>query len=225
MRCSKAHINISAAMDGELDQAGCAELARHLESCPDCIRYQEDLEQCRVLLRDSECAPSAQFEWKVQLGISRALREGAAAQTVESSGRFWLPAGATALVTAAMVLAVGLWWLGGELPLNSDQGRSPLASGSQSELQVDASASLRALQQQTAFRPRVVNTMPEWPRQVRPDWRTPPSIQGQISTVNGLRMLPSEPTEAHLRYGFRNPGLVRATSDSNSVSPSPPKAR
>ncbi len=191
MRCSKAQLNISAALDGELDQASRAGLVRHLEDCPGCLRYQEDLEQCRVLLRESEAAPSAQFEWKVQLGIAKALRERASSHETARAGRFWLPAGVSAVATAGLVLAVGLWWLGAQGPVGSGSAGNSggfLTASSPIAGSTFSNTPLRALEQESPFRPRVVNTMPQWGRQARPDWRTPPSLQGQVFTVNDLRL-------------------------------------
>jgi len=225
MRCSKAQVNISAVMDGELDQAARAELGQHLETCPDCVLYQQELEKCRVLLRESESAPSAQFEWKIQLGIAKALREHASHSSVEREGRFWLPAGVTAVVTAGLILAVGLWWLGAQSPAGLIDSEEGLATGNGALVQARRQAPLRVFEQESPLRPHVVNTMPEWGRRVRPDWRTPPSMQGQITTVNDLRMLPNEAVNPHMRLGYHSHGMLPAAADSNTVSGSPTTGR
>lgn len=205
MRCSKAQKLISAAMDGELSTQEGLFLARHLEECSGCRLYQEDLHACRVLLQESEMAPSANFEWKVQLGIRKALREGVA-KNDSAPGRFWLPAGLSAVLSGVAVVLVGIWLLpqveprpqtvSGVAPVawNAPRARSgsvlPVSSG------VDASQT------------RVSLGRPVWRRGALPDWRTPPSLRGQVSTVNDLRMGVPTTIDPQLRLGSQRYRLV-----------------
>jgi hypothetical protein len=112
MRCNNAHQLISIALDEPLSEYDRSGLERHLESCPACARHRALLLRGRELLGVGLVAPAENFEWKVQLGIQRALRAGAAAAELpRSPRRFWLPAGASAIVVASLVVIAGTFWL------------------------------------------------------------------------------------------------------------------
>ncbi len=225
MRCAKARVFISTAMDGELNDQDRVTLARHLEDCPECVNYQEDLETCHRLLRETESAPSAQFEWMVQLGIRKALRSRASAQD-SAGGRFWLPASISAFSVLVVVLGLGLWLLPAKnapIGINSSPDllaeSTPTAAKSPA-LGFSAADEFAKLQKQTAAE------IPAWRLGARPDWRTPPSLVGHVSTVNALLMGSSEDIGSQLRFGSRYvrvPGQGAVPVDSlrasNSVSP------
>lgn len=107
--CRRARAWISRALDDDLDEASRLRLEQHVGTCPECERHREVLQQGRMLLRSSEAEPSENFEWKVQLGIQRALRERAAAaeDPSPSSRGFWRPAVASAAAVALLVVGAG----------------------------------------------------------------------------------------------------------------------
>ena len=118
--CQRARAWISRALDDDLDEATSLRLGEHVAGCTECRRHQEVLEQGRVMLRSAEAEPSENFEWKVQLGIQRALRERAAGDVVPTPNvGFWRPAVASAAVVAVTVVGLGLAFLPGNGPTNT----------------------------------------------------------------------------------------------------------
>lgn len=114
LSCHFARERISASMDGELAPSQEQRLAEHLAECADCARHKLLLAKgSRALQEQLVPAPEA-LEWKVQLGIQRALRQQAAereAGPARSPRPRWLPAAASAAAAAVVVLAVGLQFL------------------------------------------------------------------------------------------------------------------
>jgi hypothetical protein len=108
--CSRARELVSLGLDDLLDEVQRIELTAHLGQCEDCLKHQEVLERGRAALQNVLAEPSENFEWKVQLGIQRALRERAAAAE-RPTGSFWRPALASAAAVAALVVGLGSWWL------------------------------------------------------------------------------------------------------------------
>lgn len=108
--CRRARTWISRSMDDDLDEASRLRLNDHIASCAECRRHQEVLAQGRTLLRGAEAEPSDNFEWKVQLGIQRALRERAAVELEPRTTGFWRPALSSAAAVALLVVGAG-WFL------------------------------------------------------------------------------------------------------------------
>ncbi len=223
MRCSKAQLLISAAMDGEITAPEGIALGEHLDACSDCRRYQEDLLGCHRLLQESELAPSAQFEWKVQLGIRKALRKEAARDEERAPGRFWTPVGWTAALSASLVILLGLWLLPG------GGGQDPAGPGPASRGW--ASSPLRPVATRSETSRKAFDTTPvalrdpAWRRGARLDWRTPPSLREQISTVSDLRMdvpvkVDFQPRLGEGTYVFL-PRTIKVTTDSARLGKAP----
>ncbi|MCX7803835.1 MAG: anti-sigma factor [Planctomycetota bacterium] len=53
MRCSRARRAISRMLDGELDDAGVADVRRHMAACPECARFHDDLARQADLMREA----------------------------------------------------------------------------------------------------------------------------------------------------------------------------
>lgn len=126
LRCSRAREWVSLALDDQLDEAGRVQLASHLMECEDCRQHQALLERGSAALRSHWAEPSENFEWRVQLGIQRALRD-AAVGPQRVAGSFWRPALASAAGVAALVVGLGSFLL---LDSNPPQGladRAPSA--------------------------------------------------------------------------------------------------
>jgi len=129
MNCHKAKESISLFLDERLGPEQQARLNEHLEQCPDCAGYLEDLRQGLAMLREEGLEqPSENFEWNLKRKIQRAVAE----QEVERRGsrigarewrRFAFSAAAALLV---VVVGGGLWM--GSLDGGS-QATSPLAAG------------------------------------------------------------------------------------------------
>lgn len=121
LRCTRAREWVSRVLDDDLDEARRLQLASHLVDCPDCRQHQAVLERGQAALRTTLAEPSENFEWKVQLGIQRALRD-AARGSERATGSFWRPALASAAGVAALVVGLGSFWLlDGDAPRSTDQ--------------------------------------------------------------------------------------------------------
>mgnify|MGYP001136340559 CR=1 FL=1 len=112
--CRRARTWISRSMDDDLDETSRLRLNDHIASCAECERHQAVLQQGRTLLRGAEAEPSDNFEWKVQLGIQRALRERAAVELEPRSTGFWRPAMSSAAAVALLVVGAGWFFLPGQ---------------------------------------------------------------------------------------------------------------
>lgn len=114
MKCRKVREWIGLEMDGQLAPQHVASLQDHLEFCEDCRRYRTDLLLGQRLLQATEPSLPENFDWKLQLGLKRTIREAArdvrdpwnSNQTV---WRRWLSrAGVSAAVGLAAVLTVAI---------------------------------------------------------------------------------------------------------------------
>lgn len=123
MRCRQAQRLISLALDEPLSEYDRSHLGQHLESCDACVHHRAVLLRGRELLSDGLAEPPENFEWKVQLGIQRALRAGAAAAELPvPRRRFWLPVASSAAAVASVVIVAGALWLKGEADVPSGTG-------------------------------------------------------------------------------------------------------
>jgi anti-sigma factor RsiW len=106
MRCEDAHIQLSAAADGELDAARAVMVHDHLETCPACRAYDE---QQRVLSRTLRGALTSA---EMPPGFAARMRAGALAAPAPAPSRRWMPRAAklTALAASWAVAAwLGMW--------------------------------------------------------------------------------------------------------------------
>jgi len=109
-------VRVQAYFDAELDALACAEIERHIDSCPDCRSELAELEQLRTRLRAermTNAAPSALRNRILRaLDIEDRARATPARAPVASwrTGAFWAGAasglGAAALTTAVVLLAL-----------------------------------------------------------------------------------------------------------------------
>ncbi len=93
--CDAARLRASLALDGELDDVGRAQLARHLERCTECARLAGRMEAVSDVLRR---APYERF--RCEPGRLRRLR------STSTSMRHW--AGATVAVVAVVLVTGAL---------------------------------------------------------------------------------------------------------------------
>ena len=77
MRCNKAREFLSLDMDGMVPPDSTVELEQHLDTCADCQEYRDDLMLGKRLLAATEPELPENFDWKLQLRLSRTLREAA----------------------------------------------------------------------------------------------------------------------------------------------------
>jgi len=175
MRCNKAQNLISLAMDEPLAEFERLHLAKHLERCSPCVQYETDIQRVRVLLVEAEAAPPANFEWKVQLGIQKALREAASQRDdLSQRRRFWLPAGVSAVAVAAIVVFVGGV---GVMRLSDD---TVIDGGSSTNDYSSAKPSFTQPATSNQY------TQDPTPRQYQSDWRTPASSRGSVRPAAGF---------------------------------------
>lgn len=77
MNCRRCQDWISLELDGQLAPSHVAALQEHLQDCADCRAYREDLQIGLRMLQATEPQLPENFDWKLQLGLSRAMREAA----------------------------------------------------------------------------------------------------------------------------------------------------
>ena len=214
MRCNKAKNLVSLAMDEPLAETDRIQIAHHLEACPGCREYQEDLHKCRQLIQQSETAPSANFEWKVQLGIQKALREAAARQSADiQPRRFWLPASASAVAAAVVIVAVGGAWLVQHDFTDESAGLQPEPQQQVSAPSTGVNPYLRDAGSRQGNPGATVVHDPSSPG-VRRDWRQPPAV---IFPVVRERSFSGWGVPSHLQY--RPPGTeFGSTAEQDSLS-------
>lgn len=116
MRCSKARELCFGNCDGLLDEAQKMKLAEHLDECPSCASFVEEIEACREMLKGlPEVTPSENFEWNLK---RRILQEKS--RLIRNAGGSYLRDvrwGMKFVTTAAAVLVValiGAWLVFGE---------------------------------------------------------------------------------------------------------------
>lgn len=112
MKCKRAKENISLFIDGRLDPRDQAQLNEHLERCPDCSTYLEDLRAGLAMLREEGLErPSENFEWNLRRKLQRALARRQESRLPETGGGrdFWR-FGLSAAAALVLVLAGGWIW-------------------------------------------------------------------------------------------------------------------
>lgn len=130
MKCRVAEEWLRVRCDGPLGAEAERTLRLHLESCPSCAQEARDLDMLHVWVSDLPLAePSANFDWRLRLRLSKAEREVAPplfeGPVLRRRPRleFWVSAAAAALV----VVVTGLHLLrppdGGSLSNRSASGR------------------------------------------------------------------------------------------------------
>jgi hypothetical protein len=105
MTCKRAHLAISRFLDGELDPTGQSRLNRHLERCPECSAYLDDLRQGLSALKALPMEePSANFEWNLRRKIQAAEAEHRVLEK-QRTVSFWPRFAVSA--AAALLLSLG----------------------------------------------------------------------------------------------------------------------
>ncbi|HEX9640277.1 MAG TPA: zf-HC2 domain-containing protein [Candidatus Krumholzibacteria bacterium] len=177
MRCHKAQEFISLSLDDAIGEYDRSQLVQHLEGCNECADYQAVLQRGTELLRPAPMSqPSENFEWNVQLGIQKALRDGVRSEIVSERQRgLWLSAGLSA--AAAALVVVGLGWVAlqsGILTLPAG-GRQPTSANARPGAQiVDNLAELNTT-------PNLGNAIPG------PGYRSGRLDRGNVTPVSGTR--------------------------------------
>jgi hypothetical protein len=99
MKCAQARVELSARMDGELDGPAALALDRHLQTCKECRRHEEELQAVRSALRvvSAEDVPDLTAEIMA--------RVESAAPALDRRSRRWARA-RTGLVAAAATIAL-----------------------------------------------------------------------------------------------------------------------
>ena len=113
--CDAARLRASVALDGELDDLGRAQLARHLSHCGECARVSARMEAVSDALRDA--APE---RFRCDPGPLRRLR------STSTSVRHW--AGA-AVAVLAVVLVTGALPDGGTAPQRHERPTASAGAG------------------------------------------------------------------------------------------------
>lgn len=109
MNCPK-HMEVSAYLDGMLEQAACQRFTAHLAGCPACRQHLEDLGALRHALRD---LPSPILGFDLAANLESRTRGSTARRRPRRS--FWADWGVPGLAVA-LSLASGAWlgalWIG-----------------------------------------------------------------------------------------------------------------
>lgn len=116
MRCSKARELFFGNYDGLLDETEKMKLQSHLDRCPKCAAFVEEMERSLGLLKKlPEMAPSENFGWNLKRRIlqekSRLMRQAAGPGTIDLRWGMKFAATAAAMVVIALV---GSWFLFGD---------------------------------------------------------------------------------------------------------------
>ncbi len=125
MKCSRIQEWISLAMDDQLAPEHVTPLADHLQACAECRDYRRDLQDGVRMLRATDPTLSDDFDWKLQLRLSRAMRDAArdSHPWVEAPSR-WRPwfsrVGLSAAVGLAAVLTVAVMVPSGDIDPRRD---------------------------------------------------------------------------------------------------------
>ena len=91
MQCLEAKEHVHARLDGELDDSGTSELGAHLEGCPECRAFSEEMDSLR--------------SWIVEVGETDRMEPTAGTVQRSPSSRWWR--GVPALA-ASFLLGLGL---------------------------------------------------------------------------------------------------------------------
>jgi len=136
MNCGKAQEWISLELDDQLEPEHVHGLQTHLEGCADCREFQEDLKLGLRMLNATEPELPDNFDWKLQLKLSNAMREATRESAYpwgeeKPAWRRWIArAGVSAALGMAAVLAVAVL---------APQGLQPLGAGSGAMVNLEAS--------------------------------------------------------------------------------------
>jgi len=126
MNCKRAKENISLFIDGQLEPAGQARLNEHLEICPDCSSYLDDLKAGLAVLHGEGMEdPPENFEWNLRRKIQLAMTQRESFPLEDRSDRrdlwrFGLSAAAALLI----MLSGGTLWYQSQF-----SGQSPGLTG------------------------------------------------------------------------------------------------
>ncbi|HOX26309.1 MAG TPA: zf-HC2 domain-containing protein [Candidatus Krumholzibacteria bacterium] len=114
MKCGKVQEWIGLEIDGQLAPEYVAPLAGHLEACARCREFRDDLRIGLRMLHATDPVLPDNFDWKLQLRLSQAMREAArdAAFPWQETGRGWrrwfTRAGVSAAFGLAAVLSIAM---------------------------------------------------------------------------------------------------------------------
>jgi hypothetical protein len=116
MRCAKARELFFGNYDGLLDEAQKMKLQEHLDRCPRCASFAEDMEKSLGLLKGlPEMSPSENFGWNLKRRIlhekAHLMRQAAGSNPYGIRWGMKFAASAAAVVVVALV---GSWFLFGE---------------------------------------------------------------------------------------------------------------
>lgn len=122
MRCSKARELFFGNYDGLLDEAQKMKLQAHLDRCPECASFVEEMESNLVMLRGlPEMTPSENFGWNLKRRIlqekSRLMRQASGAYFHDTRWGMKFAASAAAVIVVALV---GAWFLFGDHPATTN---------------------------------------------------------------------------------------------------------
>ena len=110
MKCRNAREAISSYLDDRLDQAGQAELNRHMENCSECSSFLQDLQEGLAMLHEIPLEePSPNFEWNLKRKLQTAMTEERVLERYSRKSAFWPQF--TASAAAALLIALGAAWL------------------------------------------------------------------------------------------------------------------
>jgi hypothetical protein len=130
MRCSKARELCFGNCDGLLDEAQKMKLAEHLDECPSCASFVEEIEACREMLKGlPEVTLSENFEWNLKRRIlqekSRLIRTAGGSYLRDVRWGMKFVTSAAAVIVVALI---GAWFMFGEhavAPEYGDLARKP----------------------------------------------------------------------------------------------------
>lgn len=121
MDCRQVHEELSAYIDGVLEELVALQVEAHLRACPDCAAEAEELREVIGMVRAlGDIVPPEEFCSQV---LARVQSEGASAQAV-NTGAGWLKrfAGRGQFIAAAAIVVLGIGvsalWVKGLNPLN-----------------------------------------------------------------------------------------------------------
>lgn len=119
--CRRARARLVELADGNLAESVSAELRRHLDTCPDCLRELEALREETGLLR-AQAEPEPPDG--LAAGIMRRVRAAGRAEPRPLARLVLLRAGAVALFAVGLLLGIGLGLgITGGLPPHYPAGR------------------------------------------------------------------------------------------------------
>ena len=125
MRCSKARELFFGNYDRLLNETQRIKLQTHLDRCPECASFVEEMEACLGVLRElPELTPSENFEWNLKRRIlqekSRLMRQPGVSYLLDIRWGMKFAASAAAVIAVALV---GAWFLFSDHPATVNQTR------------------------------------------------------------------------------------------------------